>query len=34
MLLAFNNLDADGGFGGTITDPLPVRRDGRVIRLV
>jgi len=24
----------DGGFGGTITDPLPVRRDGRVVKLV
>ena len=34
VLLAFHNRAADGVFGGIITDPLPVRRDGRVVTLV
>jgi beta-fructofuranosidase len=34
VMLAFRNLDADGGFIGEITDPMPVRvtQDGAVLR--
>jgi hypothetical protein len=33
-MLAFRNLDAGGGFGGEITDPIPVSvaEDGAVLR--
>ncbi|MET0863332.1 MAG: glycosyl hydrolase family 32 [Nakamurella sp.] len=34
VLLAFHNRTDDGGFGGTISDPIPVRREGRVVALV
>ena len=33
VFLAFDNLDAAGGFIGTIGDPLPVRWDGARLHL-
>ena len=33
VFLAFDNLNADGGFIGTIGDPLPVSWDGAHLRL-